>query len=112
MSPEAVTIFVNYYWPGNVRELKNIIERLVIMVPGNEINESDIPLPIHQKLTAAEKAGSLKEARSDFERDFLLRKLRENKGNVSQTARELKIERSHFHRKLKNYGISTKDFTS
>jgi len=109
ISPEAMKILINYAWPGNVRELKNIIERLVIMEPGNEIAETDIPLPVHHDLSAAEKLGSLKAARNDFEREFLLRKLRENKGNITQTARELKIERSHFHRKLKSYGISTKD---
>ncbi len=95
----------DYAWPGNIRELKNLIERLVIMVPRETIQLADLPLNFRQS-TPQEIPMSLKEARLQFEKQFIAEYLQKNKGNISQTARQLKIERSHLHRKLKTYGIS------
>jgi two-component system nitrogen regulation response regulator NtrX len=112
LSKPALKALMENNWPGNVRELKNILERLVIMVPGEVIKLEHIP-PSVGKLSPAtqwtEKAASFKEARERFEREFLLQKLKENNGNIAQTARQLQIERSHLHRKLKSYGISLKE---
>ncbi|MGC2422945.1 MAG: sigma-54 dependent transcriptional regulator [Nitrospirota bacterium] len=111
-SQEAMRFFAGYLWPGNVREMKNIIERLVIMTPGSEIDACHVPPPITAPPAAcAENGGayasyeSLREARSAFERDFILRKLKENDWNISRTAEVLKIERSNLHRKIAALGI-------
>ena len=106
VSPEAMRLFVGYPWPGNIREMKNIIERLVIMTPGDTITEADVPAPIRQAAPANFLAYgyggtmSLREARAAFEREFITAKLKENGWNISRTAEVLQIERSNLHRKI------------
>jgi len=100
-----------YSWPGNIRELRNFIERLVIMTPGQRIGLRDLPLDFLDRLPKPpEEAGpyqcaTLREARSVFERAYLLRKLDEFAWNVSLTAAQVGLERSHLHRKMKALGI-------
>lgn len=101
----AVKALQEYDWPGNVRELKNLIERLVFMSNSNTIEAKDIHLiaPSNRDYFSMK---SLREARDAFEREFILRKLRENNWNISKTAEVLEIERSNLHRKIKAYGLS------
>ena len=118
---EALALFVRYAWPGNVRELRNIIERLLIMAPGPVIRLSDIPPPLsteqagqkgregHAGALMHNRFATLKDARAEFEREFITRKLRENNGNVSKTADAINVERSNLHRKIKALGIETED---
>jgi len=112
-SGEALELLKKYHWPGNVRELKNLVERLVIMTPGKEIRPSDIPPPFSQEtylekaLASSLEAGSFKEARENFEKAFIARKLQEYRWNVSQTADAIGIERSNLHKKIKAYGLDT-----
>ncbi len=118
---DALTLFVQYQWPGNVRELRNIVERLIIMVPGPVLTLRDIPPPISTVQTDRKGrnggAGvwtyggfaTLREARAWFERDFITRKLKENNGNVSRTADAIDVERSNLHRKIKALGIEMED---
>ena len=96
-----------YAWPGNVRELKNLVERLMIMAPGDTIDLRDLPAEIVESdaIPVPADFSSLRQARDDFERRFILAALRKNRGNVTRTAEELGVERSHFYRKLKGYGI-------
>ena len=96
-----------YSWPGNVRELKNLVERLMIMAPGDTIDLRDLPVEIVESgaIPVPSDFSSLRQARDDFERRFILAALRKNRGNVSRTAEQLGVERSHFYRKLKGYGI-------
>ncbi len=109
VSADALAVLVNYEWPGNVRELKNLIERLVIMTPSNVITPDDIPSYIKGATPAQPKnlfrSTLLKEARRDFEREFISRKLKEFGGNIARTAEAIGIERSHLYRKIKSYGI-------
>jgi len=103
-----------YDWPGNVRELKNLIERLVIMTPGAVIAADDLPGHLTKKL-GTESPGvdgpaflrekDFKEAKIRFEKEFIVRKLQEHQGNITQTAEALGIERSHLHKKIKAYGL-------
>jgi two-component system, NtrC family, nitrogen regulation response regulator NtrX len=102
LSSEALDMLVDYSWPGNVRELRNEIERLVIMVQDDTIHGSDLSLP---NGTGTAKASTLHEARAQYEREFILSKLKENNWNISQTARLLGLERSYLYRKMKAYGI-------
>ncbi len=109
-SSESMGYFLAYDWPGNVRELRNMVERLVIMAPGDVITADDLPAPLRPKEAAA-PAGeardrSLKDARDNFERSFIIAELRINDWNVTRTADRLGIERSHLYRKLKAYNIN------
>jgi two-component system nitrogen regulation response regulator NtrX len=118
---DALALFVRHPWPGNVRELRNIIERLIIMSPGPTISVSDVPPPLN-RAPASRKAAegkdtteaylalpTLKEARANFEREYLVRKLKENDGNVSKTADAIGAERSNLHRKIKALDIELED---
>ena len=110
VSGEALGYFLAYDWPGNVRELRNMVERLVIMAPGDVIGADDLPAPLRPK-DAASTAGeprerSLKEARDNFERAYILAELRAQDWNMTRTAERLGIERSHLYRKIKAYGIT------
>jgi two-component system nitrogen regulation response regulator NtrX len=114
----AMETLLHYRWPGNVRELKNLVERLVIMVPGDRIERRHLPRTLqhnhgrmHPPRSAGARSGSggfstLHEARAAYERDYILRKLEENQGNVTRTAEALGLERSHLYRKMKSLGIS------
>ena len=115
--PEALELLHRYDWPGNVRELKNIVERILIMTPGGIIGASDIPeLKEGQAMAASQYAkaagsaglGTLREAREEFEREFILQKLEENDWNISRTAEMIELERSNLHRKIKSYGIDVR----
>jgi two-component system nitrogen regulation response regulator NtrX len=109
LSPEAMGLLVDYQWPGNVRELRNVIERMVIMVPARTIQHLDLASSLRQSAPRREASpvpdGTLKEARSRWEREFILRRLEENQWNVTRTAERLGIERSNLHRKMRAYGI-------
>src|SRR5437762_6806479 len=107
----ARTVLQRYPWPGNVRELRNVIERLMIMVPGDAISASDLSFLDPGALTApaVEPTGdrlTLHEARDNFERDLILRTLAEQQGNMSRTAEVLGVERSNLYRKMKAFGIA------
>ena len=101
-SSEALDMFVDYSWPGNVRELRNEIERLVIMVQDDVIEPKDLSLP---NGTTPSRSSTLHEARAQYEKEFIVSKLKENNWNISQTARLLGLERSYLYRKMKAYGI-------
>jgi two-component system, NtrC family, nitrogen regulation response regulator NtrX len=110
VAPAALTYFLTYDWPGNVRELRNMVERLVIMVPGDAIGVDDVPPPLRPKSEApAATPGDgkpLKEARDGFERAYILAELRAQDWNMTRTAERLGIERSHLYRKIRAYGIT------
>ncbi len=112
-SEPALEVLLRYRWPGNVRELRNLVERMVIMVSGDRIERRHLPqtLTNHHERPGSSRGVSggfstLHEARAAYERDFILRKLDENQGNVSRTAEVLGLERSHLYRKMKSLGIS------
>ena len=95
-----------YSWPGNVRELRNVCERLTILVGGEIIEPRDVELGSRVSPQAMiDGSSSLREAREEFEKQFILRRLREQGGNVSRTAESLGVERSNLYRKLHTYGI-------
>jgi len=95
-----------YDWPGNIRELRNVIERLVIMIPSSTITAKDIIISEAARSDYF-SFNTMKEARDSFEKDFITKKLEENNWNISKTAEVLDIERSNLHRKIKAYDITT-----
>jgi two-component system nitrogen regulation response regulator NtrX len=117
IAPEAMEVFMHYDWPGNIRELRNLIERLMIMVPGPvvEAAHASLALQVRPNISAPHASGasqpghnllnrpydSLRDARNAFEKEYISRKLREHHWNISRTAEDLQIERSHLHRKIK-----------
>ncbi len=108
--PAALKNLKDYRWPGNVRELKNVAERLAIMIPEDRIRREDLPASLRAGSDgrggeAPRDFPSLREGREYFEKQYILRKLSENSGNVTKTAEDLKVERSHLHRKMKAFGI-------
>ena len=115
--PETLELLCRHVWPGNVRELKNIIERILIMTPGRIVTPSDIPdLQFEKGLTGLPYPGedgggvmgTMREAREEFERGFIVQKLEENDWNISRTADAIELERSNLHRKIKSYGIDVR----
>jgi len=109
VSPEAMELLKQYSWPGNVRELKNLVERLVIMTQTTRVEVRHLPWVVLKDNLPVEdpaEARSLSEARQAFDRDYILKKLEENGGNISRTADALGIERSHLYRKLKSLKIN------
>jgi two-component system, NtrC family, nitrogen regulation response regulator NtrX len=105
VSNEAIDALIKYSWPGNVRELKNLIERVVIMTSAVRIELRHLPAALLREGPPSDDSSaapsSLETARKAYERDFILRKLEENHGNITHTARALGLERSHLYRKMK-----------
>jgi two-component system nitrogen regulation response regulator NtrX len=112
MTEEAIDLLMRYSWPGNVRELRNVIERMVIMNPtAHRLERKHLPPLVHRdgsRRTAGDFS-TLHQARSAYERDYILKKLDENHGNVSRTAEVLGLERSHLYRKMRSLGIAVKE---
>ena len=111
ITDEAIETLSRYSWPGNVRELRNVIERLVIMNPtAHKIERKHLPPLIHRE-GGRSTAGfsTLHQARAAYERDYILKKLDENHGNVTRAAEVLGLERSHLYRKMKTLGIAVKE---
>jgi two-component system, NtrC family, nitrogen regulation response regulator NtrX len=114
LDPGAIGVLQRYSWPGNVRELRNVIERLIIMVPGDRIAAHDLAflggafasVPLEAaRPTASGESLSLHAARMRFEREFILRVLEEQEGNISRAAEVLGVERSNLYRKMRGLGI-------
>ena len=123
LSNEALRVLTGYNWPGNVRELRNIIERLVILAPGEEVTPADLAgiipgverpygqiapvaaAPEQEPYVARFDEAPLREAVAECERELILRRLKACDGNVKRTAEELGLERSHLYKKMRALGI-------
>lgn len=124
-SKKALQELNHHLWPGNIRELRNLIERLVILqTPGVEktpIEQAEIAMHLgdpQETQAPAEPLGnsvtltsgrSLKDAKTDFEKEYIIQALKENDWNISKTAQILGIERSYLHRRMKSFGISSEE---
>jgi two-component system nitrogen regulation response regulator NtrX len=115
IAPDAMVALQSYEWPGNVRQLRNVVERTIIMAPGDRIGRIDLDLlPAEVLGDPGEIGGSgnaimgspLREARETFEREYLRVQIRRFSGNISRTAHFIGMERSALHRKLKLLGIT------
>jgi two-component system nitrogen regulation response regulator NtrX len=113
ISDDAIATLMRYSWPGNVRELRNVTERMVIMNPTvPRLDRKHLPPLVYRDggpKSAPREFSTLHQARAAYERDYILKKLNENHGNVSRTAEVLGLERSHLYRKMKALGIAAKE---
>ena len=113
IDPGAMAGLRGYKWPGNVRELHNVIERLMIMVPVETITLKDLafleglPVEAAAPYTSDGDLLALHDARDRFERDYILRALAAQQGNISRTAEILGVERSNLYRKMRAFGIAS-----
>ena len=118
LSEDAIATLQAYDWPGNVRELKNVIERLMIMVPGGPqdiITAENLPTDVtglgEEKSALNDNSKimgmALRDARESFEKDYLSAQITRFGGNISKTAEFVGMERSALHRKLKSLGIGS-----
>jgi len=115
VAPDALAALQAYEWPGNVRQLRNVIERTMILAPGDRIGRIELDmLPPEATGGGAGDAVSqnaimgapLREARESFEREYLRVQIKRFSGNISRTASFIGMERSALHRKLKLLGIT------
>jgi two-component system nitrogen regulation response regulator NtrX len=109
-SPEAVGMIRTFRWPGNVRELRNVVERLVIMVPGDVISASDLsflmPVPVEVASGVPGRLQPLFDARDAWERSYITDALAACDGNISKTADALGLERSNLYKKMRTLGLA------
>jgi DNA-binding NtrC family response regulator len=105
----------NYEWPGNIRELKNLVQRLLILGSGEEIEVAEVeqainthPAPIDSASPELPYDLPLREAREKFEHDYLLHQLMESGGSVGKLSKRVGMERTHLYRKLRALGIDHK----
>jgi two-component system nitrogen regulation response regulator NtrX len=119
LSDEAGAALQAHDWPGNVRQLRNIIERTIILAPGDRVSCIEVDLLPNEVIDNQRSAGMssatltimgspLREARESFEREYLKIQIRRFSGNISRTASFIGMERSALHRKLKALGIADK----
>jgi two-component system nitrogen regulation response regulator NtrX len=117
---ESIAQLQAYDWPGNVRDLRNMVERILIMTPGDEnelIRTEGIPTEVapasEQASAAVDKSElmglPLREAREIFEREYLVAQVARFGGNISRTAEFVGMERSALHRKLKSLGVQSEE---
>ncbi|SNS06408.1 two-component system, NtrC family, nitrogen regulation response regulator NtrX [Sphingomonas laterariae] len=117
VAPEAVAALQTYEWPGNVRQLRNVVERTIILAPGDRLQVIDVDMLPPEVLSDQERivpgnaaksimGTPLREARETFEREYLRVQIRRFSGNISRTATFIGMERSALHRKLKTLGLA------
>ncbi len=114
LSQEAQAALKRYSWPGNIRELKNLIERLVIMTQASVIDLQHLPAGMRKDqaqeggLLLGDLGENFKDARENFEKEYIRQMLERCDGNVTKTAESIGLERSNLHRKIKAYDIDIK----
>ena len=103
----ALEVLTGYSWPGNVRELRNMMERLVILCPRETIEADDLPVELNRRDNPSQISTDtpLREAKNEFEHHFIRNCLETNDWNITETARQLGIERTNLHRKMRQYDI-------
>lgn len=115
VTPEAMAALQSYDWPGNVRQLRNVVERTIILAPRDRLARIDadmLPSEIVESPLNGDAGGAalmgvpLREARENFEREYLKVQIRRFSGNISKTASFIGMERSALHRKLKLLGVA------
>ena len=118
LSDEAIAALQAHDWPGNVRQLRNIIERTIILAPCERVQRIEADM-LPEEITGGSSVNGnamsalmgvpLREARENFEREYLRIQIRRFSGNISKTAGFIGMERSALHRKLKLLGMGERE---
>lgn len=115
VAPDAMAALQAGDWPGNVRQLRNVIERTMILAPNDRIGRIELDMlpseassaePLDEVMPTAIMTAPLREARENFEREYLRVQIKRFSGNISRTANFIGMERSALHRKLKILGLT------
>jgi two-component system response regulator GlrR len=106
-SPAAIQKMMTYQWPGNVRELKNKVKQAMVLTRNNVITAEDLFFHVP---VSSNKFQSFKEAKREFEKEYISQVLRICQGNISQAARLAKKDRKDFYDVMKKYGIQPEAF--
>ena len=105
-SKEAMDILKSYNWPGNIRELENTIENTVVFANNDIIQPNDLPTKIHTKSEEIKDySGPLDEAQKEFKKRYITKILKQMNGNRTETAKQLKIQRTYLPRLIKELNI-------
>jgi two-component system nitrogen regulation response regulator NtrX len=111
ISSELMEIFIRFNWPGNVRQLKHVVERLAVLSESETLTKEDLPDYFSQngsdliRNISPDMSSPLKDARDEFEKQYIIRALTAANWNVSKASRLLDIERSYLHKKIKLYNL-------
>ena len=115
LSPGALAALAAHAWPGNARELRNVIEQSVVLAPGEEIEAAELRLGGEAPARGAAGELPFSEAKraavEGFEREFLLRALRANEGNVPRTAEAIGMVRQSLQQKIRELGLRDEDWS-
>lgn len=104
----------DYAWPGNVRELRNLVQRLLVLGNGAEVEVAEIEMALGSVAAVADSNNGidydlpLREAREQFERVYLVRQLQRHGGSVGKLAKTVGMERTHLYRKLRDLGVDVR----
>jgi two-component system, NtrC family, nitrogen regulation response regulator NtrX len=107
-TPQAVEALQEYSWPGNVRELRNMVERLMLLAPADEVDAPTVRsvlAPGAEGSTASLGSGPLADRVVNFEREVILAELKRSNFHMTNTAKALGLERSHLYKKAEQLGI-------
>jgi DNA-binding NtrC family response regulator len=126
VSPQYLDALMSYHWPGNVRELENAIQSSLALGDTERLDANALPRTVRSNRTvqgqpldlandtAWAKVIPFSEARSllveRFERNYLIRVLRETRGNLSAAARKAGLDRSNFRRAMKRCNVNRSDY--
>ncbi len=115
-SSQAMAELSRYSWPGNVRELRNVVERVLLLAPANDVNVAEVRMALPHPETvggigetgaasSGVQAGSMAERVEAFERETILSELKRHHNHMTNTAKALGLERSHLYKKCQHLGI-------
>ena len=106
LTHETKKQLINYSWPGNIRELKNIIERLTVFYQGTPISPEALPISVSKEdINIVSQPITIKEAKEEFEMNFILSALKKNQWNVTKTSQEIGIARKNLQIKINKYNL-------
>ncbi|MFT5611066.1 MAG: two-component system nitrogen regulation response regulator NtrX [Arenicella sp.] len=120
LSSPALKLLKDYDWPGNVRQLQNVIQRLIVLNAGRQIETGDVTVALGGDIDMKKSGlqnpkyfdGDMRQAKEQFEKAYLNHHLNEVDGNVSALAKKVGLERTHLYRKLKSLNITARDAKS
>ena len=103
---DALSVLIDYDWPGNVRELRNVVEKLVVLTDAELIRRTQVATVLGLDTRERGHFRPLREARQEFERDYILKALIANNWHITRTAQQLDIERTYLWKIMRKFGIS------